>query len=112
MKRQLSDIDGVESTERKDVLLRTNPHTMTRIHRIRNRTFKFRQRAQFQVFRRRIIAINSETTFFVDIGVTHGYYDGVDGDVHHDYVEELETYTQRGDGYDLLISSISSADLE
>ena len=34
-----------------------------------------------------VVGVDAEAAFFVDVGVAHGYYDGVDGDVHHDDVE-------------------------
>lgn len=42
----------------------------------------------FLGFRLGVVGVNAEAAFFVDVGVAHGYYDGVDGDVHHDDVED------------------------
>ena len=35
-----------------------------------------------------VVGVDAEAAFFVDVGVAHGYDDGVDGDVHHDDVED------------------------
>ena len=35
-----------------------------------------------------VVGVDAEAAFFIDVGVAHGYYDGVDGDVHHDDVED------------------------
>ena len=35
-----------------------------------------------------VVGVDAEAAFFVDVGVAHGYYDGVDGDVHHDDVKD------------------------
>lgn len=44
--------------------------------------------------------VDSERSFFVDVGATHGDCDGEGGDKHHGDVEGLETDSERGDGYD------------
>ena len=35
-----------------------------------------------------VVSVDAQRAFSVDVGVAHGYDDGVDGDVHYDYVEE------------------------
>ena len=35
-----------------------------------------------------VIGVNAEASFFVDVGIAHGYYDRVNGYVHHDNVED------------------------
>lgn len=35
-----------------------------------------------------LVGVDAKTAFFVDVAVAHGDDDGVDGDVHHDYVED------------------------
>ena len=35
-----------------------------------------------------VVGVDAKASFFVDVGVAHGYYDRVDGDVHHDDVED------------------------
>ena len=34
-----------------------------------------------------VVGVDTEAAFFVDVGIAHGYYDGVNGYVHHDDVE-------------------------
>lgn len=43
-----------------------------------------------KVVRRGVVGVDAEGALFVDVGVAHGYYYRVDGDVHHYYVENLE----------------------
>lgn len=35
-----------------------------------------------------VVGVDTEASFFVDVGIAHGYYDRVDGNVHHDNVED------------------------
>ncbi len=48
-----------------------------------------------------VVGVDAQGALFVDVGVAHGYYDGVDGDVHHDYVEDEEANAHVGDGDDV-----------
>lgn len=48
--------------------------------------------------RRDITRVNAQTAFFVDVAVAHGDHDGVSGDIHHNYIEDLEADAQVGDG--------------
>ena len=34
-----------------------------------------------------VVSVDAKASLFVDVGVAHGYYDRVDGDIHHDDVE-------------------------
>jgi hypothetical protein len=49
----------------------------------------------------RVVRINAQATLFVDIGVADGDGDGEGRYVHHDYVENLQTYPHRGNGNDV-----------
>jgi hypothetical protein len=43
-----------------------------------------------------VLSVDTERTLFVDVGVAHGYHDGVHGNVHHDYVEHLQPDAEAG----------------
>ena len=45
-----------------------------------------------------IIGVDAEAAFFVDVGVAHRYHNGVDGDVHHDHIENQKANPQVGNG--------------
>lgn len=45
-----------------------------------------------------LFGIYAKRAFFIDIGVSHGDYNRVDRDVHHDDVENLNAYAEGRDG--------------
>ena len=44
--------------------------------------------------------------------MSHGYHDGVHGDVHHDHVQDLQAYTQGGDVDDVETAGAHGEGLE
>lgn len=48
--------------------------------------------------RRRVIGVNSQGPFFVNIGVTDGDHDGIDGNIHHNHVKDEKANAEVGDG--------------
>lgn len=45
-----------------------------------------------------LLRVDAETAFFIDVTVAHGDDDGVDGNIHHYYVEDEEANAEVGDG--------------
>ena len=55
-------------------------------------------RAFLEISRVGFISIYPERALFVDVGMAHGYYDRVDGDIHHYHVQNLQADAKRCDG--------------
>jgi hypothetical protein len=94
-------MNGIRWEKGGGLLLSADADAVRRVDGVCECAFEFRVCAFF--FGWRVVGVDSQTAFFIDVGVAHGYYDGVDGDVHHYYVEELEAYTEGGDGDDLAL---------
>lgn len=46
---------------------------------------------------RRIVRIDAQTPFLIYVGVAHGDDDRVDGNIHHDHIENLQADANGGD---------------
>lgn len=46
----------------------------------------------------RVVSVDAKAAFFVDVAIAHGDDDGVDGDVHHNYVEDEQADAELADG--------------
>ena len=59
-----------------------------------------------------IVGVDAEGALFVDVGIAHGDDDGVDADVHHDYVEDQQADAQAGDCDDVEATTADGEGLE
>ncbi len=62
--------------------------------------------------RLRVVGIDAQGSFFIDIGITHGDDDWIDRDVHHNHIEDEEANAKVGDGDNIEATRADGESLE
>lgn len=63
-------------------------------------------------FRPGVVGIYTKRPFFVYVGVTHSDDDGIDGNIHHDHVEDEEANAKTSNGNNIEAARTDSESLE